>query len=526
MVMKRADAPAPKHLLRKPLLPPGSLAWLSLHYTRLTMRRRAGDLTPARIGVMLGLAIVLVGVMLAASWQVARLLGNPATSLRTELVTGGSMGAFIALLLFSSGLVNTAQSIGERSDLDLLLSAPQRPERTAAARLLGATAAASIFPLIIACCTLLLPAILVSPTYALSLVSVVGVALACAGLGQVVVVPLHAMLGASRARLAAQVLAISVTAGPIIWFNAQAAGQEGASMRTALQASVGSWIDVWPLMGWFAEAMLGRPAQAVSLFLGGALVFAVITRLLGQTFAMHAATAGPVVRKGSSTKPVRFGASDLLGAAMRKEWRSIVRDPWLITQLGMQGFALVPIIIVIQGMGGLAAVQPVVMMAVVTMMVLFSGQIAASLSWVTASTEQAQDLLDAAPVARSTMVLAKALTAIACAMIVIVGLSAWTLWGSGLWAAQVVLVTASLNAVCVVLIELWRPKPSRRDRMMRAGDRSILSIGYAMLSGIGWGLTGSCLFMQAWFAALVPAVFAAGLTAIAWWTSPARRAER
>lgn len=524
--MTTAASSAAKPLLRKPTLPPGSLAWLSLHYTRLTLRRRAGDLTPARLGVMLGLLIVLVGVMLAASWQVAKLLGDPATSLRTELVTGGSMGAFIALLLFSSGMINTAQSIGERSDLDLLLSAPHPAERTAAARLLGATAAASVFPVIVACCTLLMPAILVSPTYAFSLVSVLGAALATAGLGQLVVVPLHATLGARHARLAAQILAIAVTAGPIIWFNAEAAGRDGASMRTVLQEAVGSWLDVWPPMTWFSEAMLGRPVQAFSMFAGGALIFAVITRLLGQTFAMHAATAGPVTRKVASTKPVRFGSSSLLGASILKEWRSIVRDPWLITQLGMQGFALVPIIIVVQGMGGLSAVQPVVMMAVVTMMVLFSGQIAASLSWVTASTEQAQDLLDAAPVARSTMVMAKALTAIACAMVLVTGLSAWTLWGNGVWAALVVLATASLNAVCVVLIELWRPKPSRRDRMMRAGDRSIVSIGYAMLSGICWGLTGSCLFMHAWLAALLPALVALGLTGVAWWTSPARRDQR
>lgn len=523
--MNSATTPHKQSLFARPLFAPGSLAWLSAHHTRLTMRRRMGDMNAARMGVMGVLLVILLGIILAASHRVAMMLLDPATTPLLAQVTGGALGAFIAMLLFSSGLINTAQSIGERSDLDLLLSAPVPPERTAAARLLGATAAASVFPMIVAASTLLMPAILVSPMFALSAVSVVGIALICASLGQMIVVPVHAWLGAPKARLVAQILGIGVTAGPVIAFNLAAARDHSGSMFNSLRTSVEHGLGQWPILGVFADAMIGKPLQAFGLLAFGIGLFALTTRVFGASFARSAATAGPAKRTARITKPIRFSSSGLLRSAFIKELRSIGRDPWLITQLGMQGFALIPIVIVVQGMGGLGAIDATVLVGVVAMMVLFSGQIAASLAWVTASTEQAQDLLDAAPVSRSGMVVAKGFAAFVCSLVVVGALSLWALLTSGLRVGSIIACAATLNTICVILIELWRPKPARRERMMRAGDRSILSIGYAMMTGLSWGVAGGAALLSGWSAAAVAAFLGTLLTAIAWWTSPVRKAS-
>ncbi len=152
------------------------------------------------------------------------------------------------------------------------------------------------------------------------------------------------------------------------------------------------------------RAAIGEPA-ALALWLAVALaVYGLATLTLSGAFARAALlSAGAPAVEGRTKGAARFSAS--LGAALRaKEQRLLWRDPWLLSQMGLQALYSLPIGFILWRNGGVTGQAGV---AFAPTLVVIAGQLAASLAWIALCGEEAPDFIATAPATRGAIERAK-----------------------------------------------------------------------------------------------------------------------
>jgi ABC-2 type transport system permease protein len=129
------------------------------------------------------------------------------------------------------------------------------------------------------------------------------------------------------------------------------------------------------------------------------LVFLLVTRFYAPRFAAYVVSAASVsherVRRRSNTRA--FEVRPVAASLRRKEWRLLMRDPWLMSQSLMQLLYLLPPTLLMWrsfAFGGKAAA------ILVPVLIMAAGQLAGGLAWLTISGEDAPDLVLTAPVPR------------------------------------------------------------------------------------------------------------------------------
>ena len=267
-------------------------------------------------------------------------------------------------------------------------------------------------------------------------------------------------------------------------------------------AGAGSWLAL-PV-----DALRGDIAAMAIVMSMGLVLFAVTVSSLGERFARaNLAAAGAPAnarRRRSDKMNIRFKAG--LGRNLRvKEWRLLVRDPSLFTQLGLQIVYTLPVAVVLLRSETLPAA-----LALAPTIVVIAAQIASSIAWITVSGEDAPELIASAPVAPGLVDRGK-LSAVALPVAVILALPLLSLALISWIAALITALIAVAAGTSTALVNFWHPMPGSRRGMLRRHSQSKLIALVEHSFAILWAITVVFAMMGSWLAFFPVAVVAGAL---------------
>lgn len=472
---------------------PGSVGWLLRHELRLAWFNASGskDSAGRRRPGNAAIALVLLGwtaLHLLAWVTVDRLAGvagdDPRILLAISAVLAGA-----ATFMLSSAIKSSVLVLFERSDLDLLLSSPLPSHSIFTVRLAGVTAGTAAIYLF-----------LLAPFAHAGLLQgqwrwlgiypgVVSVAVLCSCVAMLLTLGLVRVLGARRTRAVAQV--IGALAGALLVIASQlqslSSRQSQGRMRDAIEGLLGrDGVADNPLL-LPARAMLGEPLPMLLLAAGAGLVFVLTARRTHRFFARGlqlaaSATASPGAPARGAPRRHRFDRS-LFATVVVKEWRLIVRDPHLLSQVLLQLLFLLPLFFLIFQR------SDVQVQALGAGLALLCGSLTGALAWIALSAEDAPDLLLVSPALPRTVRRAKLAAAI---MPVLALVTIPLLWLTArMPAAGLVVCFAVCGAVLGAgLIVFWCGRPGVRSNFKGRGKGGVVMNMLELLNNLAWGALG------------------------------------
>lgn len=493
-------------------LKPGSTLWLLRHEARLKYRGMSGT---SRAWTLALLAFLCAG--LAAGGVPLGLLLNHLewAPTRAALLWATSALLLLFTLMLSQTIFSSAMAFYTRRDLDLLLSSPIPARRVLAARCLALAANASLIPLLLVTPPALSVAVMGHPEWLSAPILMGGLGLLAATVGLWLAMALFATIGPRRTRTASQI--ISALAGAAFFLMSQARNwlppeqAEAVKARFDAVADSAAFAPGSPLIQ-PARALLGGIGPAIGIAAASAVLFALTAAVLGRRFA-HNAAAG--AGRDAASRPARGGAGAFsrgpFRATVRKELRLLLRDPALMSQVFLRVLYLVPLLLLLMRNGGegqAGALAPLA--AAITFM---TGMLAGSLSWVTASTEEAPDLLVSSP-SRPGLLRRAKLTAALTPVAAVVALPVLFIAYQSPQAGLALAACCTGAGLCTGLLSTWLGKPAKRAEFNKRKGGTWLSniiqtavealwAGAAYLGvavGLGW--------------MLIPAAVAIGFTAL------------
>jgi ABC-2 type transport system permease protein len=460
----------------------GSLLWFANHDLLLLRRRIEGlfrDASGRRALWMMAGAFALFHLigLPVANWLVAADASDP----RGADIPVAAALLFVIPWIVSQALTNSTRALYVRGDLDLILSSPVSSRAVFTAR-----AFAIALESIVSVAIFLLPiADMLACKGGARWLAIYPVLVACGlfgtAVGLVLMMTLFRVAGPRRTRVLAQVFATLV--GATFAFGMQAVNLAPISLRAWVGSGARPQGSPAILDGWIGlpvRAASGDPAAVVMTLVVAAGVFALVCFLLGQAFArgivQTADIPGTSRAKRESKRKFQPGA---MGALRRKEWRLLLRDPWLASQMLLQVAYTLPLCFVLwQTLGS----ENGVLVAIAPAVVVIAAQLAGALAYVTLSTEDAPEFLMTAPLTRGQIERAK-LSAVAIPLAIVVGLPVLAMaWQSPLMALSTLAfaIAAGGSTAC---LNLWRASPSRRgDLMRREGQSRVVGILEHVLS--------------------------------------------
>lgn len=474
------------------LLPaPGSAAWLLRHELRLfwygagTGKGNGAGRRPGR-GAIAAVALVWLALHAVGWLAMGRLGAVPGDDLRILLAVTAVLAASSTFML-SSAIKSSVLALFERGDLDLLLSSPLPSRSIFTVRLAGVVAGTVGIHLFF-----LAPfahgALLHGQWRWLGVYpALLGVGVLCACAAMLLTLGLVRLIGARRTRVVAQV--IGALAGALLVIASQSYSlfgrQRQGRTRELLVGMLGpDGVLAADSLVWLpARALLGEPGPMLVLALLGIAAFVFTTRYTHRFFAVGlqlSASAGsaPATRKAAPVRP-RFGRS-LIDTIVVKEWRLIVRDPQLISQVLLQLLYLVPMCFVVFRDSGLHVP------AVGAGLTLLASSLTGSLAWIALSAEDAPDLLLVSPASPRALRLAK-LAAAVMPVLLLVGVPLLWLVVKSPLAGLVLCFTVCAAVLGAGLIVFWCGRPGVRSNFRASGKRGFVMNMLELFNSLSWG---------------------------------------
>lgn len=502
-----------------------SLGWFARHEARLAWRDVAAMMTAGRrVRLRRIIPWVLAVAVGLHAFAYAVIRNSIGADIRADLATLVIVTAAILLAgtaMLSQAMESVTRALYSHSDLELILSAPVDAGKVFAVRI-GAMA---------------LTALLISSFFMVPFVNVmvlrdgprwlgaygllVAVSLVTTALAVVLTLGLFQWIGPRRTRLVAQIAAAIVGGVFVIGLQIGAMLSGGPLSRISFLGSQAVLAHVpytGSLLWWPARAALGDwwllgccILVAVTVFLAVVVFYA--PRFAGYVVAASSAASNALQRK-TRDKPFRVRN---LGASLRhKERVLILRDPWLISQSLMQVLYLTPPALLLWYDFGRGSV----ILIVVPVLIMASGQLAGGLAWLTISGEDAPDLVGSAPVAASRLLRAKVEAVMQSICIIFFPLLA-VLAATSLLPALVAIAGILTAAGSSTAIQLWFRSQAKRSQFRRRHTSSrIATLAEALLS-ITWAAAGGIAAAGSPAAVVVMALGGFSLWAV-WWLSPAR----
>lgn len=505
---------------------PGSILWLMKHELRLFWRRGKGRGNSALL-LVLFLGLIWAGISFFLVRGVSVALPPPPfgdTALDGLALAAVSVAVgFIGSIMMSGAVLAAVEAIYTRNDLDLLLSSPLPAWRILAVRACAIAINALPTYLGLLGVPLIWLAILSSPLWLSAIVFLISLAFLATGLALLLVTGLFRLIGPKRTRVMAQIF--SAVAGAAIFLGFQyfnIAGRNGSGMTRDQMMQFITDLNIDPNAWWFipSRAFTGDLLALLIWVAMVAVVFPLGVYIFSRRFVADAAAAsGMGKRKRVADARVAQVRGGLMQTVVRKELRLLVRDPLLLSQVGLQLVYFLPLAFILfrpdSGM-------ELNMAAISAALTLLSSTLAASLIWITVSAEDAPDLLASAPVPAGMIDRAKLAAAVgpvlALMTIPLALLLARDTWAGG-WAVGGVLAAS----LCAALVGLWRRTPgSRRDFVRRRNKGSVVAgLGQAVMtmgiSGTVWlGATGLPLM------AIIPGIITAAILGALYKPAPSR----
>jgi ABC-2 type transport system permease protein len=446
---------------------------------RLAARGLTGPLQDKSGFARAALVVAILGGLHIAAWPVGIYLGHREAAGGLESVIGAG-ALFVLPWAVASPMSALARLLQQRGDLDLLLSSPASARAVFASRLF-AVGLEGVSPAALLLAPLADVSALQGRPHWLALYpALFGAGLVGASLGAALALGLAFALGPARARVFTQLAAAILGGSAALAAQAVAFLPEGA--RAFLVAALPERLLRLP-----ERAAMGEPAS-LALWLGlglAAFVFAGLALSGPFVRAAMRAAGSPATAARETAKP-RFTAS--LGSALRrKEHRLLWRDPWLLSQMGLQALYTLPIAFILWRNGGVTA-EPGVAFA--PTLVVIAGQLSASLAWIALCGEEAPDFVATAPATRGEIERAK-IAAVALPVGLTMALPLAGLAFASPYAAAVALACGAGACASGAALMLWRQAPARRGLVLRRHSQSkIVALMEHWLSLCWAGATG------------------------------------
>ncbi|WP_020656968.1 putative ABC transporter permease subunit [Massilia niastensis] len=475
---------------------PGSVGWLLRHELRLFWygaaqskatgtARRPGNTTLAVFGIAW---CVLHG----AAWVAVDKLSGIGSLEPRILVALTLTLAACATFMLSTAIKASVVALFERGDLDLLLSSPLPSHSIFAVRLAGVVAGTAAIYLF-----------LLAPFAHVGLAQgafrwlavypvIIGLACLCACAGMLLTLALVRLLGARRTRVVAQVL--GAMAGALLFILSQlyslfsrSAEDRAGAVIAGLLARDGALAADSPL--WLlGRAGAGEPAPVLALAAAAALAFVLTARHTHRFFVrglQQAASSKKASRPQAGPLRFRFRRS-LFDTIVIKEWRLIVRDPHLISQVLLQLIYLLPLCFLIFSKSDIQTP------AIGAGLTLLCSSLTGALAWIVISAEDAPDLLRVSPAAQRTVRLAKLAAATMPPFMLVAMPLLWLLWRLPL-AGLLVCFTVSAAVTGAGLIVMWCGRPGLRSDFKGRGKGSFVVNMLELFNSLSWGALAGLL---------------------------------
>ena len=478
-------------------LKPGSALWLLVHELRMVVYGAAGKLrTDGRRGIRAG--TVAIWVLFAAlihffAGLVVRKVGPGVDALPPEAAMGATLVLFaLATLMMSMGLRASVEALFERNDLDLLMSSPLPTRSIFTVRLAAVVIAiAGVYLFFLA--PFAHAGIAFGHFRWLGIYpTIISMSLLAGSLAMLLTLALVRLIGIRRTRVTAQIL--GALSGAFIFLCTQAynAGFAPARERvleilTPLVAP-GAVLAPDSLVWTPGRALLGSTWPALAMLAAGiAAVMATIgaTHRVFAQGVQQAAGANVVARRPAGATRFHFRRGLFLNIAL-KEWRSILRDPQLISQVLLQLLYLLPLFAIVFVKND----RP--LSAIAAGLCFFMSSLTAALGWLVVAAEDAPDLLRAAPANMRHIRQAKLAAVVLPPMLLAAPVLGWAIAGSpqqGLMAA-IAVAGASLSAALIVM---WTSKPAARTSFQRRAKGNAIGMILEAVNALGWA--GSVLIL-------------------------------
>ena len=501
-----------------------ALSWFARHEIRLAWREWLAMMTGGRrkrTRAVIGL-IVFAAILHVPAYAVIGRFADLRMPLdKSSLIVITTTILLAWALMLSQAIESVTRVFYARADLDLIMSSPVSLTNVFSVRI--AAIALSVTAMALLLSTPFVDVLVIGggSRWLSAYGVVIAVGLSAAAVAIAFTLVLFRLIGPSRTRLVAQILAAIIGAGFVIALQIAAILSYGTLSRFAVLTSdaAAAWAPgadsiVW----WPARATLGDGEALLLLVSCGLVLLGVVMAIFSRQFADTAirvsANATPA-QQGSRKTVFRTGSRQ---QALRwKEFALLRRDPWLVSQSLMQLLYLVPPALMLwrsfsDSSTAIVLITPVVVMA--------AGQLSGGLAWLTISGEDAADLVATAPLSAARVTRAKIeVVLIAIGMTfapLILALAFASPLQAVVTAAGVAIATLSATA-----IQLWFRVQARRSQFRRRQTSSRIATFAEAFSSIGWAATAA-LLLAIPIAAAITGLMTAAIVAATWKISPRR----
>lgn len=495
---------------------PGSAIWLLRHELRLASRGA---------GLRHGWAWATAGgvlwlVLHAAAYPLLNLLRGAGTP-PSAVPMVGAMAWLVMSLMLSQAILLSVSALFVRGDLDLLLASPMSPRSVFIVRGLGVAVSSTVLHLALLSPLANLGPFTGRPGLLAIYPAMLALGLGMTALGVASTLALVRLIGARRARTAAQLLGAFV--GAAVFLVMQAQNMLDDAQKRHLAGLVRRWTAVDGPLGpdslwwWPGRAMLGEPLPLAVLTVLGLGSFVLVVTLAERRFVAgtQATVTGGELRGGSTSATGRLQLRPgLWRNVLVKEWRLILRDPQLIAQALLQTLYLLPLMF-------LAFRHQDTLAVVVPGAVLFGTSLAGALAWITVSAEEAPELIGSAPVALDRVRWMKLVAALAPVWLLLLPLLGLLLAKDPL-LALVFVGCAGAGTFSVGVMQLWYPRRGDRRDMKKNRQGGVAVRLLEAFDGIAWAATAWCL-IAAWHYTPWALATALSMPAAVWWIGKPRR---
>jgi ABC-2 type transport system permease protein len=501
-----------------------ALSWFARHEIRLAWREWLAMMTGSRgkrKRAVIGL-ILFAAIMHLPAWAVIGRFADLQSPLDKPTLIVMTATIFLAwALMLSQAIESVTRVFYARADLDLIMSSPARLTNVFSVRI--AAIALSVTGMALLLSTPFVDVLVLGggARWFSAFGVVVAIGLSAAAVAIAITVMLFRLIGPSRTRLVAQILAAIIGAGFVIALQVAAILSYGTLSRfTVLTSDAAAAYAPGPdsPLWWPARAAIGDGEvlallMAFSLVLLGG-VMAIFSPKFADTVA-HVSATSMTTRRAPRASAFRGGSRQQ--AFRAKEFLLLRRDPWLVSQSLMQLLYLVPPALMLwrsfsDSSAAIVLITPVIVMA--------AGQLAGGLAWLTISGEDAADLVATAPLPPQRVIRAKIEVVLIVIGIIFAPLIAVLAFASiaqaAITALGVLIATTSAAA-----IQLWFRVQAKRSQFRRRQTSSRLATFAEAFCSIGWAATAA-LAVSIPIAAVISGVMTAAILAATWKISPRR----
>jgi ABC-2 type transport system permease protein len=502
-----------------------ALSWFARHELRLAWREWLAMMTGGRRGrkraALIGLIVFAAIMHLPANALVGKFADLRAPLDKSSLIVITASIFLAWALMLSQAIESVTRVFYARADLDLIMSSPVTLTNVFSVRIAATALSVSAMALLLS--TPFVDVLVIGGGVRWFAVFgvVVAIGLAAAAVAIAVTIVLFRLIGPSRTRLVAQIIAAIIGAAFVIALQIAAILSYGTLSRFAVltsDAAARFAPDADSIVWWPARAVLGDGEALLLLLAGGFMLLGAMMAIFSPRFAdtaiRVAANAAPSHQRSRARA---FRVSSRQQALRWKEFVLLRRDPWLVSQSLMQLLYLVPPALMLWRSFADSALAIVLITPV---MVMAAGQLAGGLAWLTISGEDAADLVATAPLTPSRVIRAKIEVVLIAIGVIFAPLVLALAFASPRQAA----VTASgvvIAAASATAIQLWFRVQARRSQFRRRQTSSRLATFAEAFSSIGWAATAA-LALAIPTIALVTGLMTAGILAATWKISPRR----